>query len=74
MSDEMREELARLLQAAGLPAGDDDVETQLQTTFPVMRRAVQLLHAMPEARREVPAVAFDADPPLDGWHRTEADR
>lgn len=74
MSDPMREELARMLAAAGLPARDDDIDLQLQTTFPVMRQAVRTLRAMPEARREVPALRFDADASLEGWHDPEVRR
>jgi hypothetical protein len=74
MSDATREQLARMLAAAGLPAREEDVEAQLRTTFPVMRAAVETLHAMPEARHEPPAIVFDADPSLEGWHDAEVER
>jgi hypothetical protein len=68
MSDGDREELTRMLASAGLPARDEDVETMLATVYPVMRDAVAMLHAMPEARQEVPAMRFEADPEPGGPH------
>ncbi len=68
MTDPARQELTRMLAAAGLPAGEEDVEAQLSSTYPVMRAAVASLHGMREARAEVPALVFDADPGLESWH------
>jgi hypothetical protein len=68
MSDGDREELERMLAAAGLPAGSEDVEAQLATVYPLMREAVAILHALPEAREEIPALRFEADPEPGGPH------
>jgi hypothetical protein len=68
MSEGTREQLEAMLEAAGLPATAADIEAQFSSTFPVMRAAVELLHAVPGACEEVPADHFDPDPSFDSWH------
>lgn len=70
MTDPSREELARRLAAAGLPAREEDVEAQLESTWPAMRADVEALHALAAAHDEFPAIVFDADPPLESWHES----
>lgn len=55
-----------LLGLAGLPAGNDDL-AYLVAAYKSHRRAIERLWSVPGARYEVPALHFDASPPLVEW-------
>jgi len=60
------EDVAVLLGLAGLSVGDDDL-AYLVVALESHRRAVERLWSIPDARYEVPALHFDASPPLVEW-------
>ena len=56
---------------AGLPASEEEIAAWI-ASYPALRSALASLYAVEEAREEVPAVMFDAAPPLADW-RAKAD-
>ena len=55
-----------LLAAAGILASQAEV-AHLAVGYPELRRMVELLHAVPEARYESPALSFDPTPVFTEW-------
>lgn len=55
-----------MLADAGIVPGAADRE-RLLAGYAMLKPGVEALHAMPEARYEVPALVFPADPELTPW-------
>ena len=55
-----------LLEAAGIPASDDEV-AELAARYPAVRAAVDSLYAAPAARYADPALRFRADARITDW-------
>ena len=64
MTDETR--VSALLDAAGLQPSPAE-RAAFITVYPMLRAMVASLYAVPDARYESPALAFDARPVFDEW-------
>lgn len=59
-----------LLGAAGIPATEEEI-AQLAVDYPRLRALVEILHTMPAARYEAPALHFDPTAPMAPWGSTD---
>ena len=59
-------EVRMLLDAAGLPASDEEVAA-LAAHYPALREATDALYAPPEVRYADPALRFRADAQIVDW-------
>ncbi|MEV4420925.1 hypothetical protein AB0L40_13230 [Patulibacter sp. NPDC049589] len=66
MSPTQSETIDAMLAAAGLDPSPAERET-IAEMYAIFKPGIDALHAMPEARYEVPALIFHADPPLQEW-------
>ncbi|MDQ8044419.1 MAG: hypothetical protein AAGC46_00180 [Solirubrobacteraceae bacterium] len=66
MSTDQLATVNTLLAAAGVDPSAAERET-LTEMYAMFKGGVELIHAMPEARYEVPALVFEADPELTEW-------